>query len=86
LIVRKARQLRKNLTEAERKLWRVFRNRHFSECKFRRQEPIGKYIVDFICLEKKLIIEVDGGQHADQSVYDTKRTGWLSSHGFKILE
>ena len=53
--------------------------------KFKRQVPIGAYIVDFVCLEKRLIIELDGGQHMDNQIYDTKRTDWLMAHGFKVL-
>jgi len=59
-----ARKLRKNMTDAERLLWQHLRNRQLGGYKFRRQRPIGPYIVDFVCLEKKLVIEVDGGQHA----------------------
>ena len=61
------------------------RLRQFAGCKFRRQRPIGPYIVDFICLEKKLVIEVDGGQHSTKKVYDNKRTSWLQSEGFTVL-
>lgn len=61
-----AAKLRQNLTEEERKLWRVLRNRNFEELRFKRQIPIGKYIADFYCPEKKLIIEIDGGQQADR--------------------
>ena len=53
--------------------------------KFRRQSPVGKYIVDFICLEKRLIIELDGGQHAVQQDYDHCRSAWLESQGFKVI-
>jgi very-short-patch-repair endonuclease len=81
----RARELRKNMTEAERTLWRHLRLRQFSGYKFRRQQPIGKYIVDFVCLEKKLIIEVDGGQHSEQIDYDYKRDGWLRKEGFRVL-
>lgn len=81
----KARQLRKNMTEAERRLWKHLRLRHFGGHKFRRQQPIGKYIVDFVCLEKKLIIEVDGGQHTEQGGYDLKRSTLLEKQGFRVL-
>lgn len=81
----KPRELRKNLTEAERALWRGLRLRQLAGQKFRRQQPIGKYIVDFVCFEKKLIIEVDGGHHADQLAYDAKRSAWLEKEGFRIL-
>jgi len=53
--------------------------------RFRRQQPIGQYIVDFVCLEKKLVIELDGGQHAEQSAYDAERTAWLECQGFRVL-
>ena len=53
--------------------------------KFRRQQPIGKYIVDFVCLDKKLIVEVDGSQHGDQIPYDNERTAWLESEGYRVL-
>ncbi|MBS3906015.1 MAG: endonuclease domain-containing protein [Syntrophaceae bacterium] len=79
------RQLRKNMTDTERVLWRHLRLRQIDGYKFRRQQPIGKYIVDFVCFEKKLIIEVDGGHHADQLGYDAKRSAWLEKEGFRIL-
>jgi very-short-patch-repair endonuclease len=81
----KARELRKNLTEAELTLWRHLRLRQFGGYKFRRQQPIGKYIVDFVCLEKRLIIEVDGGQHSEQVSYDLERSAWLEEQGFRVL-
>ena len=62
----KARGLRKNPTEAERLLWQHLRLRQLRGHKFRRQQPLGPYIVDFVCLEKRLVIEVDGGQHSEQ--------------------
>jgi very-short-patch-repair endonuclease len=81
----KARELRKNLTKAEQVLWRHLRLRQLRGHKFRRQQPIGQYIVDFVCFEKRLIIEVDGGQHSEQVLYDLKRSTWLNSQGFRIL-
>jgi very-short-patch-repair endonuclease len=81
----KVRQLRKNPTEAERALWKHLRLRQIGGCKFRRQQPIGKYIVDFVCLEKRLVIEVDGGQHSEQVSYDMERDAWLEKQGFRIL-
>lgn len=83
----KARELRKNPTEAEKVLWRHLRLRQIVGQKFRRQQPIGPYIVDFVCNEKKLIVEIDGGQHAEPSVYDhdVKRTAWLETQGFHVL-
>jgi len=79
------RQLRKNMTDSERVLWRHLRLRQISGYKFRRQQPIGKYIVDFVCFEKKLIIEVDGGHHAEQLACDVERSAWLEKEGFRIL-
>lgn len=73
------------MTEAERALWRQLRLRQFGGCKFRRQQPIGRYIVDFVCLEKRLIIEVDGGHHSEQAAYDLERDAWLKKQGFSIL-
>jgi adenine-specific DNA-methyltransferase len=81
----KARELRKNLTEAESALWKHIRYRRLKRHKFRRQAPIGQYIVDFACFEKGLIIEIDGGQHSDQVAYDSERTQWLGSQGFRVL-
>ena len=82
---RNARHLRKNATDAERKLWQHLRNRQMSGCKFRRQVPIGNYIVDFVCLEKRLIIELDGGQHAMQEDHDHIRSLWLRAQGFRVI-
>jgi len=79
------RKLRNNPTDAERALWRQLRLRHFGGHKFRRQQPLGPYIVDFVCLEKRLIIEVDGGQHNEQIGYDAKRSAWLEAQGFRVL-
>ena len=59
--------------------------RHMSGYKFRRQFPLGRFIVDFVCLEMRLIVEVDGGQHADQECGDAKRDAWLASQGFRVL-
>ncbi len=81
----KAQTLRKNQTEAEKKLWRILRNRKFSSFKFKRQVPIGHYIVDFICHEKNLILEMDGGQHSNQVEADENRTAWLEKRGYKIV-
>jgi len=81
----KARELRKNPTEAERKLWKYLRLRQLRSYKFRRQQPLGPYIVDFVCLEKKLIVELAGGQHSMQINYDARRTEWLEVHGFRVL-
>jgi very-short-patch-repair endonuclease len=80
-----ARNLRKNPTEVERLLWRHLRAHRFFALKFRRQQPLGKYIVDFICFEKKFIIELDGGQHATDRLNDAERDAWLKSQGFHVL-
>ncbi len=80
-----AQDLRNNPTKAEYLLWYYLKNRQMKGLKFRRQQKIGKYIVDFVCYEKKLIIELDGGQHAEQQRYDSQRTKWLESQRFKVL-
>jgi very-short-patch-repair endonuclease len=82
-----ARNLRRKQTDAERKLWSILRGRQFENSKFRRQEPIGKYIVDFVSLDRELIIELDGGQHNQQSEMekDETRTKWLERKGFRVL-
>ncbi len=80
-----ARTLRKNLTDAERALWRELRDKQIAGFRFRRQAPIGPYVVDFVCLSEKLVIEVDGGQHAELAVEDERRTRWLESRGYKVV-
>lgn len=80
----RARDLRKELTDTERLLWSQLRRRQVG-CKFRRQQVLGPYIVDFVCIEKKLVVELDGGQHFDQKEYDARRTKWLESRGFRVL-
>jgi|SRR5436309_10979997 len=80
-----ARALRKNPTEAEQALWSHLRIKQMEGNRFRRQQPIGPYVVDFVCFEKKLVVELDGGQHAEQSAYDAERTTWLESQGFRVL-
>ncbi len=80
-----AKALRKNLTHPERRLWYLLRNRQFSKYKFRRQYWIEHYILDFVCLEKRLVIEVDGGQHALNVDDDFKRTLFLEERGFTVL-
>ena len=73
------------MTEAERKLWTHLRGRQLTGVKFRRQHQIGPYIVDFVALEPKLIIELDGGHHALQLAEDGKRSDWLASNGYTVL-
>jgi len=80
-----ARKLRRDSTDAEKKLWYALCNRQLEGCKFRRQQPIGKYIVDFVNYEKKLVIEIDGSQHMDQQALDRERENWLRSKGFEII-
>jgi very-short-patch-repair endonuclease len=82
-----ARKLRREQTDVERKLWYALRDRRFHRFKFRRQQPIGPYIVDFVCFEAKLIIELDGGQHGivANRVYDSARTERLKADGFRII-
>ena len=79
-----ARLLRKNATEAERALWKVLRSKRFEGFKFRRQQPLEGYIVDFVCFEKRLVIEVDASRHAG-SKKDEERDRVLTGHGFKVL-
>jgi very-short-patch-repair endonuclease len=80
-----AKALRRNLTEAEQRLWYHLRAHRFMGYKFKRQKPIGRYIVDFACLEHRLIIELDGGQHSEQVAYDQQRDAWLRNQGYTVL-
>jgi len=85
--VKRARRLRRASTEAEKLLWRKLRARQLGGAKFRRQAPIGPYIVDFVSFEHKLVVEIDGGQHnapAGQQ-HDINRTAWLETQGFRVL-
>jgi len=77
--------LRNNTPDTEKFLWKYLRLKQIEGLKFRRQQPIGNYIVDFVCLEKRLIIELDGGQHAEEIEKDKKREKWLKEQGFKVL-
>ncbi|MFA7321139.1 MAG: DUF559 domain-containing protein [Dokdonella sp.] len=79
-----AKKLRRQMTDAETLLWRHLRNHRLDGRKFRRQQPIGPYIVDFVHFGARLIVEADGGQHL-QSVHDLQRDAWLRSQGFNIL-
>src|SRR3990167_3592303 len=81
----RAKKLRKINSDAERWLWSALRDRRLLRYKFRRQYIIEPYIVDFVCLSKKLIIELDGSQHAERQEYDAKRTIFLESKGFKVM-
>ena len=79
----RARQLRTDMTDAERRLWSLLRNRRLDGHKFRRQHPIGSFIADFACVERMLIVEADGGQHSDES--DAGRTAWLEREGYRVI-
>jgi very-short-patch-repair endonuclease len=81
---RQAKALRANMTNAERRLWYLLRAHRFNGVKIKRQAPIGPYIVDFVSFERRLIFEVDGGQHADSEA-DGRRTRWLEGEGFRVL-
>jgi very-short-patch-repair endonuclease len=80
-----AKKLRKSSTEAENRLWRRLRARQMAGFKFRRQQPIGRYVVDFVSFEGKLIVELDGGQHKAQELQDRERDEWLGSRGYSVL-
>jgi very-short-patch-repair endonuclease len=79
------RELRSSMTEAENRMWYYLRARRFEDRKFRRQVPMGPYIVDFLCEQARLIVEVDGGQHDEQRAYDHVRTTWLNAQGYEVL-
>lgn len=81
----RARDLRKESTVAEKHLWYWLRNRRLKGYKFHRQYIMGSYITDFVCLEKKMVIEIDGGQHAENINYDENRTAYLNTRGFRVL-
>lgn len=76
----RAKELRRELTPAEQKVWAQVRNGQLDGAQFRRQHAVGTYIVDFFCAKAKLVIEVDGDTHADQLEYDAERTRWLNEH------
>ncbi|HJQ57703.1 MAG TPA: DUF559 domain-containing protein [Vineibacter sp.] len=81
----RARVLRHDGTDAERRLWGMLRNRRLGGFKFRRQYAIGNYIADFACVEMRLVVELDGGQHADAMDYDASRSCWLGKNGYRVL-
>jgi very-short-patch-repair endonuclease len=82
-----ARRLRREMTDAECKLWYAVRAKRFENLGFRRQVPIGPFIVDFFCPEHRLIVELDGGQHGtDEALrYDAERTDWLAANGYRVM-
>jgi len=79
-----ARKLRREATDAERRLWSAVRDRRLNGYRFRRQYPIGPFIVDFACTKERLIVEADGGQHSDSKT-DDARTAWLESRGWRVV-
>lgn len=85
MTVQRARSLRKDMTDAERRIWFALRDRRFSNWKFRRQVPFDQYILDFVCFDAKLVIEVDGGQHDERADYDARRSAHLENSGFRVL-
>ena len=80
-----ARELRGRMTDAEALLWKLLRDRRLAGAKFRRQHPVGRYILDYYCVEKKLAIELDGGQHSEANDYDEQRDDWLRAQGISVL-
>ncbi len=83
--VARARALRQGATIAERLLWAELRNHVLAGCHFRRQAPLGPFIVDFVCHSEGLVIEVDGSQHVERQTEDGRRTTWLAGRGFRVL-
>ena len=80
-----AREMRGRMTDAEALLWMLLRNRRIAGAKFRRQHPVGRYIIDYYCVEQKLAIELDGGQHGEAVGYDQHRDSWLRSQEIRVL-
>lgn len=80
-----ARRMRHQPTDAEASVWRYLRAHRFAGFKFKRQQPIGPYIVDFVCFQQRLIVEIDGSQHQQNAEYDERRSRWLRSQGFTVL-
>jgi len=80
-----AKELRQKSTDAERLLWQRLKAKQLDGLKFRRQEQIGRFIADFVCYEKSIIVEADGGQHAVERIKDEERTEWLNAQGFRVV-
>jgi len=80
-----AKKLRQRSTDAEHDLWYFLRAKRLNGLKFKRQQPLGNYIVDFVCFEKKVIIELDGSQHLENRVYDFTRDEWLKNQGYMVM-
>ena len=83
----RARSLRKSMSDAERVLWHALRGKQLDGERFRRQHPIGRYVADFVCLERRLIVEVDGGQHSEDAhiADDARRDQWLTAEGYRVV-
>jgi very-short-patch-repair endonuclease len=81
----RSRVLRRNQTDTEARLWHHLRDRRLAGCKFRRQVPLGPYFADFVCADKQLVIELDGGQHANQMDRDDQRSAYLNEQGYTVL-
>ena len=81
----RARTLRQNMTDAERRVWQILRSHQMNGYRFRRQAPIGRYIADFVCHEARLIVEIDGGQHDRSSLREAECAGFLQNEGYRIL-
>ena len=84
LATSRARSMRRDMTDAERKLWFLLRDRRFDGAKFRRQAPVGHYIADFVCLRRKVIVEADGGQHYENT-HDAACDQWLAREGYAVV-
>lgn len=84
-LLARARQMRHISTDAEARLWRHLRAGRLAGIKFKRQQPIGGFIVDFVSFARRLVIEVDGGQHVERHQYDAQRTRWLQAQGFRVI-
>ncbi|MBP8001610.1 MAG: endonuclease domain-containing protein [Chloroflexi bacterium] len=85
VIRQRAKELRQPLTPPETRLWRILRDRRLGGFKFRRQHPIGRFIVDFYCMQVRLVVELDGPTHEDQVEYDEVRTEWLQAQGYRVI-
>jgi very-short-patch-repair endonuclease len=84
-LLQRAREMRREPTEPERRLWQKVRRKQLDGYKFRRQHPIGRFILDFYCHEARLVVELDGESHAFQEEYDAARTEWLEAQGLRVL-
>ena len=83
--LRRRRELRHHQTDTEKKLWRLLRGRRLAAYKFRRQHPVGPFIVDFCCPTLRLVLELDGGQHATDIIQDAQRTRYLKTEGYRVI-